>query len=112
MAVLDEVPAAEKPRVASPRERVLSALSAEPASVRALREHCRMKTATLCDVLTRLVADGDAVQEEDGYRRTADAQAACVSLPTPGLPGNGNGKHCPLPGETKVGSAGEQPAEG
>lgn len=112
MAVLDEVPAAEKPRVASPRERVLSALSAEPASVRALREQCRMKTATLCDVLTHLVADGDAVQEEDGYRRTECSLAACVSLPTPDLLGNGNGKRDPLPGETEVGSAGEQPAEG
>lgn len=112
MAVLDEAPAAETPKVASPRERVLSALSAESASVRALREHCRMKTATLCDVLTRLVAEGEAVQEEDGYRRTAGSLAACVSLPTPGLLGNGNGKHEPLPGETEVGSAGEQPAEG
>lgn len=112
MAVLDEVPAAEEARVASPRERVIAALSAEPASVRVLREHCRMKTATLCDVLTRLVADGDAVQEEDGYRRTESSLAACVSLPIPGLSGNGNGKHDPLPGETEVGSAGEQPAEG
>lgn len=112
MAVLDEVPAAEEARVASPRERVISALSAEPASVRVLREHCRMKTATLCDVLMRLVADGDAVQEEDGYRRAAGSLAACVSLPIPGLQGNGNGKHDPLPGETEVGSAGEQPAEG
>jgi len=112
MAVLDEVPASERARVASPRERVFSALSAEPASVRALREHCRMKTATLCDVLTRLVADGDAVQEEDGYRRTEGPQTACVSLPIPGLQGNGNGKHEPLPGETEVGSAEEQPAEG
>jgi hypothetical protein len=112
MAVLDEAPAAEKPRAARSRDRVLSALSAEPASVRVLREHCRMKTATLCDVLTRLVADGDAVKEEDGYRRTAGSLAACVSLPTPGLLGNGNGKHDPLPGETEVGSAGEQPAEG
>lgn len=112
MAVLDEEIAAEEPRVARPRERVLAALSDAPTSVRVLREHCRMKTATLCDELTRLVAEGVAVQDEGGYRRAAVSPAACVSLPPPGLSGNGNGKHDTLPGETEVGSAGEQPAEG
>jgi len=112
MAVLDEVAEAEKPRVRSPRDRVLAALSAEPTTVRALREQCRMRTSTLCDVLTRLVADGEAVQEEDGYRCRAGSRDACVSHSPPGLLGNGNGKHDPLPGETQAGSAGEQPAEG
>lgn len=112
MAVLDEAPADEKPKATRPRERVLSALSAEPASVRAIRDRCRMKTATLCDVLTHLVADGDAVQEESGYRRTTGSPAVFVSPQTPGPPGNGNGQHHELPGETEAGSAGEQPAEG
>lgn len=71
MAVLDESP--EHPELAesSPRERVLAALSGEPLTVRDLRKRCRMRTATLCDVLGELASEGAVVKTEEGYRRVA-----------------------------------------
>jgi len=74
MAVLDEGEAqedgAEKPQ-APPRDRVLTLLTTEPTTVRDLRERCHMRTATLCDVLAQLVADGLVIKSPNGYRRVA-----------------------------------------
>ncbi len=70
LQVLDEAPEPEVDRP-SPRERVLKALTAEPATVRELRERCRMKTARLCELLAELVADGTATKTDAGYGRAA-----------------------------------------
>ncbi len=73
MAVLDEGEAredgVEKPQ--APRDRVLTLLTTEPTTVRDLRERCHMRTATLCDVLAELVADGLVIKAAAGYRRVA-----------------------------------------
>ncbi len=107
MAVREEASDAEP--APDPRERVLAALTDHPRSVRDLRDHCRMRTATLCDVLTHLVSQGLALQEEGGYRRAPSPAVSPLPL---GPAGNGNGKPHDLPGETEAGPAGEQPAKG
>lgn len=71
LQVLDEAPAEPEANRPGPRERVLEALSGEPATVRELRDRCRMKTARLCEVLAELVADGSATKTEAGYLRAA-----------------------------------------
>ena len=71
MAVTDEAPEPVEPCEPSPRERVLAALSGEPTTVRDLRELCRMRTATLCDVLGELASEGAVERTEAGYRRGA-----------------------------------------
>ena len=65
-------PSEATPKTASPRERVLAALADadQPLTTRELRELCRMRTATLCDLLRELVADGVVVQSALGYVRT------------------------------------------
>jgi hypothetical protein len=71
MAVTDESPEQVAVCEATPRERVLAALSDEPTTVRKLREHCRMRSATLCDVLGELASEGAVERTGDGYRRRA-----------------------------------------
>ena len=71
MAVTDESPEQAGPCEASPRERVLAALSGEPTTVRDLRKLCRMRTATLCDLLGELASEGAVERTEEGYRRGA-----------------------------------------
>lgn len=71
MAVTDESPESVEPCESSPRERVLAALSGEPTTVRDLRRLCRMRTATLCDVLGQLASEGAVERTEEGYRRGA-----------------------------------------
>lgn len=71
LEVLDEAPVEPGAGRPSPRERVLEALAAEPATVRELRERCRMKTARLCEILADLVAEGAAAKTEAGYRLAA-----------------------------------------
>jgi hypothetical protein len=71
LQVLDEATAEPEGGRPSPRERVLEALTIEPATVRDLRKRCRMKTARLCEVLADLVAEGTATKTEAGYRRAA-----------------------------------------
>lgn len=71
LQVLDEARAEPERGRPSPRERVLEALTIEPATVRDLRKRCRMKTARLCEVLADLVAEGTATKTEAGYRRAA-----------------------------------------
>jgi hypothetical protein len=110
MTLVAAPPCPEEERAAPPRQRVLDALTPEPRTVRELRERCRIRTATLCEVLTVLVAEGLATQDDGGYRR--EESEGPVSGPSLGTRGNGNGKHDDMPGETEVGSAGEHPAEG
>lgn len=73
MTALDEREAREDAAetLPVPRDRVLALLSTEPTAVRELRERCHMRTATLCDVLAQLVADGLASKTATGYRRIA-----------------------------------------
>jgi hypothetical protein len=72
LAVLDDGDLPREERgAASPRERVLALLSAEPLTVRELRERCRMRTTTLCEVLAQLVAEGVASKTTAGYCRAA-----------------------------------------
>lgn len=71
MAVLEASAAPAERDTLSPRERVLQALTLEPMSVRDLRERCRMRTATLCELLTELVHEGAAARTEEGWRRVA-----------------------------------------
>lgn len=71
LEVLEEAPVESGTDRPSPRERVIEALTGEPATIRELRERCRMKTARLCEVLAELVADGSATKTEAGYRRAS-----------------------------------------
>lgn len=71
LEVLDEAPEESEPSRSSPRERVLEALTIEPATIRELRERCRMRTSRLCEVLAELVTEGAAIKSEAGYRRAA-----------------------------------------
>ena len=61
----------ESPTAAAPAaDRVLGALAAAPTSLtrRALRDACRLRSATVGDALARLLADGLVVQDNIGYR--------------------------------------------
>jgi len=71
LRVLDEAPPGSEPDKPSPRQRVLEALTIEPATVRELRERCRMQTARLCKILAELVSEGAAAKTEAGFRRAA-----------------------------------------
>ena len=57
------------PRAPRPRERVLEILgnADEPMTRRAIRDACRMRSASVGDVLTELVAAGTVVETERGY---------------------------------------------
>lgn len=93
MAVLDDVAVEED--ACDARGRVLAALALEPTAVRELRRRCRMRMATLCDVLGALVAEGLALQDDGGYRRVAWG-GRVSGFPPWGCTGNGNGKRaCP-----------------
>jgi len=54
----------------SAAERIESALgsAATPLTIRALRAACRMRMATLCDVLTELKQNGQVVEVDGGYQ--------------------------------------------
>lgn len=71
LMVLDEPTAPPEQSQSSSRERVLLALSSEPATVRELRKRCRIRTATLCGILADLVTEGVADKTNSGYRRVA-----------------------------------------
>lgn len=51
-------------------ERVLGALAAAPTSLtrRALRDACRLRSCTVGDALTELLADGLVIEDDAGYR--------------------------------------------
>ena len=109
----------------SPQQRVLQALSQfeQPISVQQLRQRCRLRTATVCQALQELCAQGRARHAKGGYHARAHSLAAAstpaehsapfsqLSLPIEPA-GNGNGKLTALSSETEAGSAEEQPAEG
>jgi len=64
---------------AAQRVRDVLADAGAPLTVRALRQRCRIKTATLCAVLAELEADGALVRAATGYT-LAPARAFPVSL--------------------------------
>jgi len=55
--------------VESPERRIETALASSPTplTVAALRQSCRLRTATLCDILAGLVRDGRAQKTPQGY---------------------------------------------
>jgi hypothetical protein len=68
--VIDENPQPEPELPAVPEpQRILDALGqlAQPVSVRCLREHCRMKTASVCDLLNELKLEGKVVNSPAGW---------------------------------------------
>ena len=71
LVVADDLPASESAQGQrpTPRDRVLCALreAGQPLTTRQLREACRMRTATVCDLLQELVAEGAVLQSAVGY---------------------------------------------
>lgn len=63
------------------RERILAQLAAadHPLTVRKLREHCRMRTATLCDLLAELKLEGEVVRTDSGWKLTQPKSLLPVS---------------------------------
>jgi len=106
----------------SPEQRVLAVLSqtAESLSVQRVRQRCRLRTATVCEALQALCAQGLASRDKAGYRSTAasppgrgSSRASLSQLRLAMEPaGNGNGKQADRSSETEAGSAEEQPAQG
>jgi hypothetical protein len=70
---VDSDPAESIAAAAAPAERVEHALrqAAHPFSLAELRAACRMRTATLCDTLTELIAAGRVRKTAEGYVLTA-----------------------------------------
>jgi hypothetical protein len=94
-----------------PDQRIEAALAAadQPLTLRQLRAHSRMRMQTLCAHLRALSQAGRITKLGAGYQ-LADPS---VSPATRGSRGSGNGKpQREAPGETEVGSAEAQPAEG
>lgn len=94
----DQHPTTTSARKASARKdpplRVCQAMARlkGPVPVRQLRKLCRMKTATLCETLAILKAQGSVIHGPNGYSLTQ----AKTTVPFPATPiepsGNGNGK--------------------
>ena len=128
LSVLDapRPPATDADPTRSPPQRVLDALAQapEPISLQRLRQRCGLRTATLCDTVRALTADGQVVRQAEGYRLADTALAASLTpsdatdrtdlqppvdrdvlipkplsqLPLPiGPPGKGNGKRTAHP---------------
>jgi hypothetical protein len=91
----------------SPQQRVLQALTQidQPISVQRLRQRCRLRTSTICEVLHALCAQGQVRRQREGYRYVAPSESASLppvipsadadlsQLPLPiQLTGNANGK--------------------
>lgn len=74
----DEVSVADDANASEPTDRVERALAeaAGPMSVAALRAGCRVRTATLCDLLADLVRSGRARRIPDGYVASSHDLAA------------------------------------
>ncbi len=82
LAVVDERVVAE-PKAASARERVIETLtgSDQPLSTQQLRKRCRMRTATLCETLAALGAQGHVTHGPQGYAIVAEPTPFPVSFP-------------------------------
>jgi len=67
--IVDELPISDD-APSSPRDRLHEALAAanEPMSLRDLRAVCRMRTATVSDILGDLTQRGEVLRTPDGYR--------------------------------------------
>lgn len=95
LSIVDRKSADPSPQAEnSPARRIRKALAQtdQPVPLKQLRSICRMRTATLCDVLAELCEDGTVSRTDDGYRLNPAPQTSFpVSLPTDPQ-GNGNGK--------------------
>lgn len=69
LALVEAEVVATAPRTPRPTERVLEVLAAaeEPLTRRALRDACRMRSASVGDALTELVANASVLETERGY---------------------------------------------
>ena len=73
LAIVDEPPPAEPadpaPPTATPHQRVYAALAAAaaPLALAELRQVCRIRTATLCSILSALTAEGTIRKTSAGY---------------------------------------------
>jgi len=95
LAVVDErveIP----PQTPCARDRVLETLtlSTYPLSTQQLRKQCRIRTATLCEILAQLSQHGLVTHGAQGYTTTTNKQPFPVSFPAAPIDpsGNGNGK--------------------
>ena len=83
-----------------PQQRVRQALAQldRPVSLQELRNHCGMRTATLCACLAQLSQQGLLIHDARGYQLKLPLLPDPVSLSRPiHPPGNGNGKPVPPP---------------
>jgi hypothetical protein len=135
LALLEPMPQASVAglQTLSPQQRVLQALARteQPICLQPLRKLCSLRTATLCQLLKILCAEGTVRHQGGGYslanhpgsafRPTSSAPPLILQPPPERLSqamlpieaaGNGNGKQADLSSETEAGSAEEQPAEG
>ncbi len=95
LAVVDE--SIDTPRqTATPQDRVIETLRAslQPLSTQQLQKLCRIRTATLCEILATLNQQGIVTHGPQGYSITTTTPPFPVSFPTPPIhpSGNGNGK--------------------
>lgn len=101
----------ERPAAAIERIALVLQKSAEPLSRDQLRAACRLRTTTLGQALRLLEQQGVVTRTDGAYCLTPVSVSRSPLHPL----GNGNGKptsRTTLPGETKAGSAGTQPAKG
>jgi hypothetical protein len=135
LALLEPKPQASAAglQILSPQQRILQALAraGQPICLQPLRKLCGLRTATLCQLLKSLCAEGTVRHQSAGYSladppgsalRPASSAPPLILQPSPEplsqtmvpieAAGNGNGKQSDLSSETEAGSAEEQPAEG
>lgn len=122
LAIMEDQPPETPPAQHTIEERILEHLrqADHPISHAHLRQHCRVRAATLTRALTQL-------QKLRRIKRTAKGYTLAEPFPVPPTPlgrtGNGNGKRRIqtakpsaqldlFPGETQAGAAGTQPAQG
>lgn len=67
----------------TPEQRILAALgtASRPLRVRELRELCKLRTATLCNLLDTLAAQGTVLKTNDGFLKAGAIHQPVVSSP-------------------------------
>lgn len=81
-------PGPAAPRAASDKERVIEALGslARPVRIRELREHCRMRTKTVCNAIQELAGEGLVIETADGWKISAPTSSTSTSTGLRGEP--------------------------
>ena len=122
LAIIEKQPSEAPPAQQTIEERILDLLrkANHPLKHAHLRQHCRVRAATLTRTLTQM-------QKQGRLKRNAKGYILAEPFPVPPTPlartGNGNGKRRTqnattflqldlFPGETQAGAAGTQPAQG